>query len=327
MSISATSPSWNAVEIASLSPNSLDRPLQNGLRLLALELDRQLAGLEIVEQLDVAHAATSSRRLFAGSRPARRPSSSSLVRSQNARKLSSPLTLPQPPVQEAGDRVGEVLGRDPAEHRPGDRRVGAEAAAQQQVVGLAAHAFLVPHRRALEAEIADPVVRAGVRAAVEVQLQPGERVAEACLEVLDEGVEPRLGLGRRRSCSAARRCTRSLRSEAGCLRAAARAPPAARRPGRRRRPGSDVKTKFCCRVTRTSSAELRASSRRDHLLAGEQADFDRDSDRDQAFLLLRLALPCDRSSAAARRAGSRAVRSRAVARPRRACPQARCRRP
>ena len=39
------------------------------------------------------------------------------------------------------------------------------------------------------------MVCAGMRAAVEVQLQAGERVAEARLEVLDEDVEPRLRLG------------------------------------------------------------------------------------------------------------------------------------
>ena len=84
---------------------------------------------------------------------------------------------------------------DAAEDRTSDGRVRAEAAAQQQVVGLAADARLVPHGRALEAEVADPVVAAGVGAAVEVQLQPGEGVAEARLELLDEAVEPRLRLG------------------------------------------------------------------------------------------------------------------------------------
>ena len=49
--------------------------------------------------------------------------------------------------------------------------LGPEAAAHEDVVGLAPHAALVARGRALEAEVADPVLRAGVRAAVEVQPQ------------------------------------------------------------------------------------------------------------------------------------------------------------
>src|SRR5581483_1972116 len=67
----------------------LERPLEQRLRLLALELDRELAGLEIVQHLFVqAHAASF---FFAGSRPASTPSSSSVDRSQNALNDSSGL--------------------------------------------------------------------------------------------------------------------------------------------------------------------------------------------------------------------------------------------
>ena len=180
-----------------------------------------------------------------------------------------------------------VLGRDPAEDRPRDRGVGAEAAAQEQVVGLAAHAFLVAHRRALEAEIADPVVPAGVRAAVEVQLQSGERVAEAGLEVLDEGAEPRLGL---RDGEVAVRLA-GARDRLGTERVACE------RQAELRQPLADalelagaieVRTRFCCRVTRTSWPSSRELRDRDHLLAREQADLHGDADRDEAVLLLRL---------------------------------------
>src|SRR5262249_53338381 len=63
----------------------LERPLQELPGLPTLELDGELACLEIVDQID--HAATSSLRV-AGSRPTSRPSSWSLVRSQNARNVS-----------------------------------------------------------------------------------------------------------------------------------------------------------------------------------------------------------------------------------------------
>src|SRR6185436_2822285 len=62
----------NAVE-------ALECPFEHRLRLLALELDRELAGLQLVEQLR-AHSASSRTRPLTGSIPAARPSSSSLCR-------------------------------------------------------------------------------------------------------------------------------------------------------------------------------------------------------------------------------------------------------
>src|SRR5581483_12207569 len=76
-----------------------------------------------------------------------------------------------PPADQAAHRLVELLGRNAAEDGPGDRRVGAEPAAQEDVVGLAPPALLVAHGRPLEADVADPVVGARVRAAVQVQPQ------------------------------------------------------------------------------------------------------------------------------------------------------------
>src|SRR5581483_9847396 len=58
-------------------------------------------------------------------------------------------------------------------------------------------AAFVARRRALEADVADPVLRARMRAAVEVQPQLGDLPAEALLEPVDEAAEPRLRLGDR----------------------------------------------------------------------------------------------------------------------------------
>src|SRR5207237_5845911 len=89
-----------------------------------------------------------------------------------------------PPTDEADDRCVELLGRHPPEERPADLRPGAEPAAHEDVVRLPPGAAVIPGGRALEAEIADPVLRAGVGAPVEVQAQAAELGAETPLEVL-----------------------------------------------------------------------------------------------------------------------------------------------
>src|SRR5262249_58902339 len=85
----------------------------------------------------------------------------------------------------------------PPERRPRDGCAGAESAAQEDVVRLPALAVLVPDGRALEAEVADPVLRAGVRAAVEVEPQARDLVAEPRFERLDQRVGSRLRLRHR----------------------------------------------------------------------------------------------------------------------------------
>src|SRR3954451_6919509 len=80
---------------------ALDRPLEDLVRLRAFELDRQLAGLQLVNELERAHATTSStsRRDRAGSSPARKPSSSSESRrwnSVNASPSRRPSSQPRP---------------------------------------------------------------------------------------------------------------------------------------------------------------------------------------------------------------------------------------
>ena len=149
------------------------------LRLLALELDRELARLQLVDQLDrCTHAAASSfarvllRRLEAGQHAelARRSVASQNGRERSRRRRARRASRATRP----STRCVELLGRHAPEERAPDRRVRAEAAAHEDVVGLAALALLVARGRALEAEVADPVLRAGVRAAVEVQPQVGD---------------------------------------------------------------------------------------------------------------------------------------------------------
>jgi hypothetical protein len=78
MSMIATPSIWNAVETPMRGLKALDRPLEDGLGLLSLERDRQLACFQFVDEFEGAHAATSTSRLLrAGSSRASAPSSSS----------------------------------------------------------------------------------------------------------------------------------------------------------------------------------------------------------------------------------------------------------
>src|SRR5437763_5981431 len=102
---------------------------------------------------------------------------------------------PVDPARDEPDHgLVQLLRRNSAENRPRDRRGPVEAAAEVDVVGLPAPALRVAHRRPLEADVADPMVRARVRTAVEVHAQPFDRGAEARLVQLDAPVHARLRL-------------------------------------------------------------------------------------------------------------------------------------
>ena len=103
--------------------------------------------------------------------------------------------LVEPAGDEPADDVVEQVGADAPEDRAADAGVAAEATAQVDLVRLVPGAALVANGAALEADVADPVLRAGVRAAVEMELELGDVVPEAALEPLDQACEPRLRLG------------------------------------------------------------------------------------------------------------------------------------
>ena len=197
MSISATSSAWNAAEIAIRGLNSLDRPLEQRLRLLALVLDRELAGLQLVEQLVACSCGSllsysllrrletcEHAELVVGRRGAG-TSVKRLARQRAARasRGSSPST--------AGSSCSLAHA---AEERAADLRHRAERAAHEDVVGGDAVAVGVLAGRRLEAEVADPVLRARVRAAVEVEAKLGDRRRRRSLEMVDELAEPLLRL-------------------------------------------------------------------------------------------------------------------------------------
>src|SRR5205823_9237395 len=101
----------------------------------------------------------------------------------------------EPALDEALDGLVELLREDAAEERAADRGARAEPAPDEDVVSLAPAPLVVAGRRALEAKVGDPVLGARVRAAVEVEPELGDVLAEALLQPLDQPAEPRLRLG------------------------------------------------------------------------------------------------------------------------------------
>src|SRR5437763_1683390 len=107
-------------------------------------------------------------------------------------KLLDPLPLlPRVEVgaEEPFDDDVDLLARYPAQHRPADRRLAPEPAAEEEVVALPPLALgaALAERRPLEADVAGPVVGAGVGAAVEVEPQVRRPLAEGRLQVGDDG--------------------------------------------------------------------------------------------------------------------------------------------
>src|SRR5262245_19462311 len=87
----------------------------------------------------------------------------------------------EPPLDQAFDCAIELLGDHAAEERAADRRVRPEPAADEDVVGLSRPAVLVACCRPLEAEVGHPVLRARMRASVELEAEIGDLSAESLL--------------------------------------------------------------------------------------------------------------------------------------------------
>ena len=107
------------------------------------------------------------------------------MRSQNDRKSSASARCSSQPTDEGDDDLVEVLRGHAAEDHTADRGARTESASEIDVVGLLSLALLVARRRSLEAEVADPVLGARMRAAVEVQPERRDVVAEPVLERAD----------------------------------------------------------------------------------------------------------------------------------------------
>src|SRR4029077_16202786 len=85
--------------------------------------------------------------------------------------LVAPRAAVEPALDEPCDRRVELLARNAAEQRLADLRIRRQAAAHEDVIGLHSLAVGVARRGPLEAEVGDPVLGAGVRAAVQLQAE------------------------------------------------------------------------------------------------------------------------------------------------------------
>ena len=231
---------------------------------------------------------------------------------------------------EALDRGVELLRGTRRKSGRRDRGVRAERRRARRCRRPAAgRRRVVAHGRALEAEVADPVLGARVRAAVEVEAEVRDLVAEALLEVLDQPAEPRLRLGDREV--AVRLAGASDRAAADAVRrrAGSRSPSARATTSSTRSSGTFVTMKFCWRVMRMSPPTCSArSATRDHLVARDRARGARARRRTRGrVLLLRVhAEVVGRLHVHRRQRRSPRACGRAAPRPARAFPQGRCRR-
>ena len=280
MSISATPSIWNAVESAIRGANRSSAHSSSSCGSCALELDRELPRLQLVDQLHT-HAASSSRLGRARGRPgsqARRPTAGR----ENAANCSSALRCSiQPPTSPATAASSSSLGTRRKSGRP-IAASGPSAAAHEDVVGLPALALVVARRscpgsrgrrpsaarrragsrrgaaagrrRRRRSASSSPSISESRRVFVSVteKLQCGSPVQaiERAADRVDVEREAELRRARRR-----RRSTRSL-GHAGDDEVLL-----ARDRGRRRRCG------------------LGEVGERDHLVARDEAEVDRDADR------------------------------------------------
>ncbi len=147
-------------------------------------------------------------------------------------------------------------------------------------------ALRIPHGRALEAEIADPVLATGMGAAVEVQAERGDLVAEPSLEMLDQAAQPPLGLGNGEV--AVRLAGTADRIAPQAVRVDRKADLRQHPRGRRHVLDARDDEVLLPRQANVAAVARREIGDGDHLLARDQAQVHRCPDRARAGLVLRL---------------------------------------
>ena len=250
----------------------------------------------------------------AGSRPIRRRARRRCAVAERAEGLAvTARPRATPPTSPRRSRRAPRSGR--GGRRAGRSRPPGRGAAQEDVVRLTALAVGVARGRPLEAEVADPVLAARVRAAVQVQAELGDLVAEAPLEMLDSAPSRVfVSATAKLQCGSPVQPIESPRSEVA----------SSGKPISRERRGdvvdasaTPVRTKFCWRVTRTSRPCSSARSASASIWSPrDQAEVYRARRRVRPGSCSRLRRPCGRRPRGrAAPACSRGARSRAAARP------------
>src|SRR3972149_4159952 len=191
MSRIATPSSWNAVEIAILGENrsSAHATTASGSS-PSNSTESSPASSSSISSTLICRSSSRSRRLLVPLAPARRLQAgerAQLLVGEATRERREALPLPaavEPALDQGGDRHVQLLRRHAPEERPGNARVGAEPAAEEDVVGLPTPPVVGARGRALEAEVGDPVLRAGGGAAAEPGPQAAGPLAGAGLGAL-----------------------------------------------------------------------------------------------------------------------------------------------
>ena len=262
----------------------------------------------------------------ARARPAA-PSSSSVVLSQKHAQALALRPVREPASDEAVHELVELPRRHAPEHRARDRRARPEGAAEVDVVRLAALPVLVARGRPLEADVADPVLRARVGASVEVQPQLRDVLAEPVFEPSDQRIEPRLGLGHRVVAVRLPGAGDPVAAKTAELEGQVQ-------PGERRHDGVDVgggdvreQEVLLPRDPRLRAERLEQVGERDEARAAEQPEVDGHADARQPVGLGADAEVTVRFDVDRGERKRRAARTRAAARPPLGRPRGRARRP
>ena len=254
MSISATLSVWNDVEIAIPGAEALDAPLDHGLRLLALELDRELARLQLVHQLVGTHSSASSRwrplcrlepceltQLLVARAARERDETSRRLRAGRASRRSA---LRPPCRARRSARAGRAACRSAAPGRASRaRRCRRPAGA----------------RRPRRATVVPWKPRSPTQCCAHACGQPSRCSRSSAIWVpkrssrrLDQPAEPRLRLGDREVAMRLARARDRVAAHRVDRRARSRSARAPRSPPARCSFGTPVTMKFCWRVRRMS---------------------------------------------------------------------------
>src|SRR5439155_8273898 len=182
----------------------VERPRDDLLRLVVVVLDRQLASFPFIQnntfvQCDRHPAKLPLRRDWRGlAGPDTDQLFIAFALCKRLERLAV-LAFIEVCADQALHVSGRLFGRHTPKQRAADFGVFAESAPQIDLVGLelVVAGFVATRGRALQADVAHPVVRARVQAAVDTELDSLDVATDALLQAKDDLLQLGLGLGDR----------------------------------------------------------------------------------------------------------------------------------